>query len=280
MRTVTTYFFLILILFCSCKKEKEKTELTEFEKFTINFVSRGESFTFKKMEFTKKGNKIFGRIIYPEYKISEKTAISKDIELSANKIKLLNEFWNQAIIFKDTCEQKYSSSATQEYTIIKDLDTIEIDRFCDWQDYEYRNLEKVLFSDFFEKLKFDRNSLEKELSKKLNGIWYPKTIKKTFERGEILKLTKNKSEALNQNCSWDFSNKKEFKDNCSNLLDLKLSKSYQWDVDEGKTYLVISGGFTKREENGKTYTSVANYGATFIVKYIDENNIELEYMWN
>lgn len=280
MRTITAFFFLILILFCSCKREKEKTELAEFEKLTIDFVSRGESLTYNKMEFTKKGNKILGRIIYPEYKISEKTAVSKETELNAYKIKLLNKFWNQAIKFKDTCEQKYWSSATQEYTIIKDLDTLEIDRFCDWQDYEYRNLEKVLFSDFFDKLKSDRNSLEKELSKKLNGIWYPKTVKKTFERGEILELTKDKSKALDISCYWEFSNQDEFKSNCLNLLDLKLSKSYKWDVDEGETYFKISGGFKTREENGKTYTSVANYGATFIVKSITENDIELEYLWN
>jgi len=278
MRTVTIIFFLILTLFCSCKKEQ--TELTEFEKLTISYVSRGESFLFKKMEFTKKENKIFGKIIRPEYKISEKTAISNDTEMNADKVKLLNDFWNRALKFKDSCEKKYISSITNEYTIIKDLDTLEIDRNCDWQDYEYRNLEKVLFSEFFKNLKSERNNLEKELSKKLNGIWYPKTIKKTFERGEILKLTKSKSEALDKDCYWEFSSQKEFKDNCSNLLDLKLSKSYNWDVDEGKTYLVISGGFKTREENGKKYTSVANYGATFIVKSIEENDIELEYMWN
>lgn len=232
------------------------------------------------MEFTKKENKIFGKIIRPEYKISEKTAVSNDIEMNADKIKLLNDFWNQAIKFKDTCEEKYISSVTKEYTIIKDLDTLEIDRYCDWKDYEYRNLEKVLFSDFFEKLDFDRKKLENELSNKLNGIWYPSTIKGTLERGEILELIKSKSEELNKDCYWEFSKENEFKDNCPNLLDLKLSKSYKWDIDEGKTYLVISGGFTTREENGKTYTSVGNYGATFTVKSIDENRVELEYMWN
>ena len=200
--------------------------------------------------------------------------------MNSDKIKLLNEFWNQALKFKDSCEQKYWSSSIQDYTIIRDLDTLKIDRYCDWQDYEYENIEKVLFSEFLKNLKSERNNLEKELSKKLNGIWYPKTIKKTFERGEILKLTKSKSEALDKDCYWEFLSQKEFKDNCSNLLDLKLSKSYNWDVDEGKTYLVISGGFKTREENGKKYTSVANYGATFIVKSIEENDIELEYMWN
>jgi hypothetical protein len=278
MRTVTISFLLILTLFCSCKKEP--TELAEFEKLTVSYVSRGESFHFKKMEFTKKENKIFGKIIRPEYKISKKTAVSNDTEMNADKIKLLNDFWNQAIKFKDNCEEKYISSVTNEYTIIKDSDTLEIDRYCDWQDYEYRNLEKVLFSDFFEKLNSDRKSLEKELSNKLNGIWYPSTIKSTFERGEILELIKSKSEALNKDCHWEFSKEKEFKDNCPNLLDLKFSKSYEWDIDEGKTYLVISGGFTTREENGNTYTSVANYGATFIVKSINENRVELEYLWN
>ena len=278
MRTVITPFFLILILFCSCKKEQ--TELAEFEKLIISYTSRGESFLYKEMEFTKKENKVFGKIIRPEYKISEKTAVSNDTELNTDKIKLLNDFWTQALKFKDTCEQKYWSSATQEYTIIKDLDTLEINRFCDWRNYEYRNLEKVIFSDFFEKLSSDRNSLEKELSNKINGIWYPNIIKGTFERGEILELTKSKSEALNKDCYWEFSQQYDFKDNCPNLLDLKLSESYDWDIDEGKTYLVISGGFTTREENGKTYISIANYGATFIVKSINKNRVELEYMWN
>lgn len=280
MRTVITYTILILILFCSCSGKKENTQNPEFDKFIIDYWTGDEAYVNKRMEFTKKENKIFGKIIRPEYKISERTAISGDSELNSDKIKLLNEFWNQALKFKDSCEQKYWSSSIQDYTIIKDLDTLKIDRYCDWHDYEYENIEKVLFSEFFKNLKSERNDLEKELSKKLNGIWYPKTIKKTFERGEILKLTKSKSEALNKDCYWEFSSQKEFKDNCSNLLDLKLSKSYNWDVDEGKTYLVISGGFKTREENGKKYTSVANYGATFIVKSIEENEIELEYMWN
>ena len=280
MRTVITSIILILILFCSCSGKKENTQNPEFEKLIIDYWTGDEAYVNKRMEFTKKGNKIFGKIIRPEYKISEKTAISGDLELNFDKIKLLNEFWNQAIKFKDSCEQKYWSSSIQDYTIIRDLDTLKIDRYCDWQDYEYENIEKVLFSEFFKNLKSERNNLEKELSKKLNGIWYPKTIKKTFERGEILKLTKSKSEALDKDCYWEFSSQKEFKDNCSNLLDLKLSKSYNWDVDEGKTYLVISGGFKTREENGKKYTSVANYGATFVVKSIEENDIELEYMWN
>ena len=280
MRTVITSIILILILFCSCSGKKENNQNPEFEKLIIDYWTGDEAYVNKRMEFTKKGNKIFGKIIRPEYKISERTAISGDSELNSDKIKLLNEFWNQALKFKDSCEQKYWSSSIQDYTIIRDLDTLKIDRYCDWQDYEYENIEKVLFSEFFKNLKSERNNLEKELSKKLNGIWYPKTIKKTFERGEILKLTKSKSEALDKDCYWEFSSQKEFKDNCSNLLDLKLSKSYNWDVDEGKTYLVISGGFKTREENGKKYTSVANYGATFIVKSIEENGIELEYMWN
>ena len=280
MRTVITYIILILILFCSCSGKKENTQNPEFEKLIIDYWTGDEAYVNKRMEFTKKENKIFGKIIRPEYKISERTAISGDSELNSDKIKLLNEFWNQALKFKDSCKQKYWSSSIQDYTIIKDLDTLKIDRYCDWQDYEYENIEKVLFSEFFKNLKSERNDLEKELSKKLNGIWYPKTIKKTFKRGELLKLTKSKSEALNKDCYWEFSSQKEFKDNCSNLLDLKLSKSYNWDVDEGKTYLVISGGFKTREENGKKYTSVANYGATFIVKSIEENDIELEYMWN
>lgn len=280
MRTVITSIILILILFCSCSGKKENTQNPEFEKLVIDYWTGDEAYVNKRMEFTKKGNKVFGKIIRPEYKISERTAISGDSELNSDKIKLLNEFWNQALKFKDSCEQKYWSSSIQDYTIIRDLDTLKIDRYCDWQDYEYENIEKVLFSEFFKNLKSERNNLEKELSKKLNGIWYPKTIKKKFERGEILKLTKSKSEALDKDCYWEFSSQKEFKDNCSNLLDLKLSKSYKWDVDEGKTYLVISGGFKTREENGKKYTSVANYGATFIVKSIEENDIELEYMWN
>lgn len=280
MRTVITSIILILILFCSCSGRKENTQNPEFEKLIIDYWTGDEAYVNKRMEFTKKGNKIFGKIIRPEYKISERTAISGDSELNSDKIKLLNEFWNQALKFKDSCEQKYWSSSIQDYTIVRDLDTLKIDRYCDWQDYEYENIEKVLFSEFFKNLKSERNNLEKELSKKLNGVWYPKTLKKTFERGEILKLTKSKSEALDKDCYWEFSSQKEFKDNCWNLLDLKLSKSYNWDVDEGKTYLVISGGFTTREENGKTYTSVANYGATFIVKSITENRVELEYMWN
>jgi hypothetical protein len=280
MRTVITFIILILTLFYSCSGKKENTQNPEFENLIIDYWTGDEAYVYKRMEFTKKGNKIFGKIIRPEYKISEKTVISEDIDLTSDKINLLNEFWKKANKFKDSCEQKYISSSIQDYTIIRDLDTIKIDQFCDWQKYSYENIEKVIFLDFFKKLTDDRKNLELELSKKLNGTWYPMTIEKELKRGEFLKLTKNKSKALDKDCYWEFSNQDEFKSNCPNLLDLKLSKSYNWDVDEGKTYFVISGGFKTREEKGKKYTSVANYGATFIVKSIKENNIELEYMWD
>lgn len=280
MSKITTSIFLILTLFCSCNEKKEHVLNSKFQKLIIDYWTGDEAYVNKRMEFTKKGNKIFGKIIRPEYKISERTAIAREIELNSDKIKLLNDFWSKALKFKDSCEQEFISSSIQDYTIIRDLDTIKIDQYCEWNEYSYENIEEVIFSNFFKELISERKNLKIELSNKLNGIWYPITIKKEFDRGEILKLTKSKSIALDKDCYWEFTNQDEFKSNCSSLLDLKLSKSYEWDVDEGNTYFTISGGFMTREENGKTYTSVANYGATFIVKSITENDIELEYLWN
>lgn len=280
MKTATTFIFLILILSCSGSRNKVQAQNGEFQKLIIDYWTGDETYVNKRMEFTKIEDELIGKIIRPEYKIGERTAISEEVELSSDKIELLNGFWQKALNFKDACEQKNMSSSINVYTIISNSDTIKIDRYCDWQEYSYENLEEVIFSNFFQKLTDERNNLKNELSQRLNGIWYPITIKKEFKRGDILKLSKNKSEALDENCYWEFSNKDKFKSNCVNLLDLKLSESYEWDVDEGKTYFEINGGFITWEENGQKYTSVANFGATFIVKSITATDIELEYLWD
>jgi hypothetical protein len=158
-------------------------------------------------------------------------------------------------------------------------DTIRINRFCEWDEYTFDNIERVIFQGYFDTVKQNRFELENSLSERINGSWFPLTKKRKLNRGEILTLTKDKAKAIERDCKWDFQDSALFKSNCAGLLDLTYSEGFKWDVDEGKIFLVIGPGAVTRVEDGDTLMTIENYGATFELMSLTENDLKLKYLW-
>lgn len=282
MNKVNLIIFLILPLNFSCLENQNSATFEEgdFDIFIIDFWTGDESYFNKRMEFSKNGTEFYGELINPKYYVGKEPLHPERIKIDQKGLRLLFAFWNKADSFKDDCEEEYISSSIQNYTIIKNTDTIKVNKFCDWDKYQYDNLEKELFSDYFKLLNQNRVKLEDDLNRKLSGEWYPEKVKLTMKRGDTLILTKKSSNSTNQDCSWIFNKDYSFKNNCPNLLNINHSNQYGWDIDEGTVHFFIKDAFIEEEsENEITYEHL-NYGARFRVYTFSDNEIILTYLWD
>lgn len=101
-----------------------------------------------------------------------------------------------------------------------------------------------------------------------------------MKRGDTLKLNKTEISPNDSKCFWKFDVNSNFKDGCSNLLDLTYSETYRWDIDEGNILFSISSGFKKSLYKGDTVVNVANYGANFNLLELTNSKLILEYLWD
>lgn len=285
MLKIFIHIFLILTL-TACNQDKKQVSQTEsiatskFKNLQIDYWT-GDEYRYKKqMKFDKTENEIVGHLLMPKYYVGNEVLEPKAKIITQHDLQLLSVFLDKANLYKDSCKEVRQSTSSEDYKIIVDSDTIIIERYCDWGNYTFDQLEKEIFSDFFDTLKSQRLELENRLSNQLSGYWIPIQPKKNMSRGDILQLTKSEKDENNLECFWRFDNKELFKDGCSELLDLTRSKTYRWDIDEGRISFSISSGSKKILYNGDSVLTTANYGATFNLISLTKDELKLEYLWD
>lgn len=273
----------LILIFISCnhnnKFDIDSEVVTEFNNLKIEYWTGDEYRYQKQMEFSKAENGIMAYLTMPKYFVGKEVLAPKPKFLTNQDRQLLSRFLEKVTLFKDTCEEAIVYSSSEYYTIMINSDTINIKRYCDWGNLTFYNLEKEMFSDFFDTLTSQRLKLENKLSLQLSGYWIPILPKKRMKRGDLLHLTKSTGLENELDCFWRFHNKRLFKAGCSNLLDLTNSKTYKWDIDEGHISLSISSGSSKLLNESDTVLTTANYGATFKLVSLTENKLILEYQW-
>jgi hypothetical protein len=282
MNKVNYILILILTLNLSCAENHNSSdsENTDFEILVIDLWTGDESYFNKRMEFKKNGNEYYGEMINPKYYIGTKAFAPSELKVDEKGLRMLSEFWTKAFSFKDGCDEKYISSSIQNYTVIKNSDTIKINKFCNWDSHQYNIIEKELFSDYFEKLTENRKKLEIDLNTRLSGEWYPNKISRTMQRGDTLILTKKPLNSNYEDCSWVFDKNYTFENKCKNLLDIWHSKEYNWDIDEGSILFAIEDASIEKVNGDEITYENLNYGAHFKVNSFLDNELTLIYLWD
>lgn len=237
----------------------------------IEYIAGDESTEFNEVEIMKRGQRLFvkrnGRTLY----VGNQAEGDWLKPLSKKNKELINDF-----IFNSTKQKNkdYWSSWREEYLITFSRDTISnlVGNF-EWGVQKYYSFEEELFKEEFEELRKKRNSLDKEIRKNLKGEWGVIGNLSNLERGEKIKLYRINKRG--EKCSWSFTDKKNFKSNCSEI-DLEFSNEYRLDIDEGLIFLDIEVGWQRRI--GKS-SELKNYGASFKIYELKKDSVKLEFMW-
>lgn len=269
---------LSILLSCSNNSsDSDETKTLEFQNLTINYHTGDKYLTHKQLQFDFKSNQIEAQLVEPNYFIGNTKLKPEPKIVDKKDLDLLKGFLKKVNSYKDTCKEAIISSSAQDYQIIIDNDTISIERYCDWGQYSYENLEKEIFEEYFSDLENGRRKLINELEQNVKGKWYPILVTKQLKRGDTLKLIRTPKSDSVKNCYWSFTTD-NFQDHCSELLDLKYSRDYRWNVTSGSIHFIIGPGAKQTVKNGDTLTSIENYGATFTLINLDSENFKLEYL--
>jgi hypothetical protein len=76
-------------------------------------------------------------------------------------------------------------------------------------------------------------------------------------------------------CYWEFGKENSFKSFCNKIIDFTYSDKYELQVD-GDIYFNILGGIITAKNGNMT---VGNYGATFKLVALTENELKLKFLW-
>ncbi|MBK9719033.1 MAG: hypothetical protein IPO85_16265 [Saprospiraceae bacterium] len=237
--------------------------------FTVNFYKGDDEIIKYEIKVYKLGDDVFADKIGPHYYYGTKTDSVWTVKLTKEKKKLCENFIKKAKSLPKECPQ--IGSVLEYYIIVLPHDTIMIDGDCDWNKVGFYNLSNKLFAENFRELSNKRMQLEQELNSKIYGKWCVLNLHSEQKRGDIIIL----SRVNDSKCNWEFGHNFLFRSYCNDIFDMSKSEDYLWNIDQGKIYLIIQGGFNK-DQNGDI--SVANYGAEFIVENIDKNYIQLKFL--
>lgn len=239
--------------------------------FYVKYLHGDESISQDELSVFVVENNYYAKKISPKYYCGIEYDSIWAVKLNKKQIRACKNFIETAE--KITSECPNLSSSISNYVIKIDNHTLTVKGECDWKGIDYEALENMLFKENFKQLERCRRNLISELNKKLIGKWYYSTPKSELKSGEKIMLTKSKT---SDECFWNIDKDLYFEDSCNSIFDMKKSHEFEWDIDEGSIFLDILGGFNTDE---KGIITVANYGATFVLVEIDENNIILEFKW-
>jgi hypothetical protein len=275
---------LLIILFLSTcislRKSEKSGETLEYNKVEINFTTGDEYYYHKEMIFSRRGESIYGILGGKQKMVCGKMIIPEEVRLNTSDVELLELFCERTKAFKDTCSEYTFSTALHNYLTVIDSDTFRIERYCEWGETFFNNMEKQIFHTYFAKVKKMRLDIKREYNRKLIGKWYPNYISKKLNKGGGLMLVKDSTKGYNPDCWWKFDSLGGFESGCPELLDLTYSDDYRWNTTGKDTWFIIGGGVVTRYENGDTIKSVENYGANFILNSFTKDELVLVYLWD
>ncbi|SFB06013.1 hypothetical protein SAMN04489723_10416 [Algoriphagus aquimarinus] len=248
-------------------------EKISFDTLKVSFHT-GDEVMYTKSFTVFKGDDKLKAVNTFEYYIGIEPLKSDTFDLDKKQRLLIQNFLKTAIHFKDTCTNKYMSTSSEDYIIEYANSKISIrNRFCDWDDYSYDNLEQNLFSKHFDQLNLKRKKYESYLDNSIRGNWQIISPEAPWKWGTNVTLLKQ-SELTNE-VGWIFNSRKKFSTHASDPLKFEKLECYKWDIDEGDVLLIIdSEVYYTPDQGSKSYD-----GATFKLKKLTPGRIELEFLW-
>jgi hypothetical protein len=250
MKFNLTFLFLILFFSCNTNEKKiDKSELNDFAKIQIEFVTGDEVMTLHRMSIFKDSKTIKATKEKPYYYYGSKTDSTWTTNVGKSELQLIDEFISKAKNQKDSCS--FLSTSIDRYKInIGNKEQINIIGNCDWNGIDYDSLEKIIFEHKFSELKNKREFVADSIIESLNGIWDVSGWKNGALKNKEVTLTR------------------------TNDNEPKIEGQYRWTFDktkmaELKNNLDIDEGSSLIEIRGSTYD---------IIK-IEHNRIELKHLW-
>ena len=239
---------------------KAQTNINFQKTLKIEYTYGDESYTLEKMEFEIRNGKVYGKITNP----NKNALLNSETELNENKAKILNSFLKLVDKYQNNCQEEFTSSYVQYYTITKDGKEIKIYKFCNWEKLTYFDIKQTIFGKYLKKLENKEKDLNNELFTFLEGKWKGNLRFDKVANGPEYKV--EKFQKVNTKEEYF-----EFKKNHKLLLHLNqkiIFYEYRIDFLDGEKYLSIFGDGDK---NGEEFI----YGHRFLIKELNENKIEL-----
>jgi hypothetical protein len=262
-KTIFTLLFILSLNSIFAFSTNDTLQLkNEFKELTIRYQYGDESYTVEEMKFVKNGNKIIATFSIPNNELLEQS----ETELTKTNISSIDNFLTKAFEFKDHCTEKWTSSYVNYYTLNIDEKLIKIYKFCDWEESNFMELKKQIFSNYLIKLEEKRKQLNIENNELLIGLWkYDNSIHK-IEKDKIYTLTRleNKSK---ENCFLKFKKDQKLVDYYC-LKNSKTKYDFRFDIINGDLILYING---ENKNDRKEFV----YGYIFKVLELNKSTIKL-----
>jgi len=239
---------------------KAQTKINFMKTLKIEHIYGDESYAVEEMTFEIRDGKVYGKITNP----NKDALLNSETKLNDNETKLLNSFLKLVDKYQNGCQEEFSSSYVQYYTITTDGKKIKIYKFCNWGNLKYFDIKQNIFGEYLSKLEKKKEVLNNELFTFLSGYWKGNIRFDKIDNGP--EYTVKKNQIVNSKEEYF-----EFKKNNKLLLHLNhktVFYQYRIDILDGEKYLSI---FADGEKNGEEFV----YGHKFLIKALNKNIIKL-----
>lgn len=218
----------------------------------------------------KKGDRYVAENAAPQFYIGKNKVDKWRTELNAAQIAACIQFQKKAGTLPAECPEV--SLATKTYQITANNKTTTIQGDCDWEGIDFFDLRSALFSEYYAQLDARRRAFTDSLSSLLNGKWYFAAPLGKPEPGSRITLQKKRDKT--NSCFWEMGKNSSFKSTCNEYINLSYSIRYALNT-EGNIFFEIQGGTTTDAEGN---TSIRNFGATYVIESVDEQELKLKFL--
>ena len=146
---------------------KAQTKINFMKTLKIEHIYGDESYAVEEMTFEIRDGKVYGKITNP----NKDALLNSETKLNDNETKLLNSFLKLVDKYQNGCQEEFSSSYVQYYTITTDGKKIKIYKFCNWGNLKYFDIKQNIFGEYLSKLEKKKEVLNNELFTFLSGYW-------------------------------------------------------------------------------------------------------------
>jgi hypothetical protein len=239
---------------------KAQTKISFEKTLKIEHIYGDESYAIEEMQFEIRDEIVYGKIT----NLNKNALLNSETKLNESEVEILNSFLKLVDKYQNNCQEEFTSSYVQYYTIITDGKEIKIYKFCNWEKLTYFDIKQTIFGEYLKKLENEEQDLNNELFTFLKGNWKGNVRFDKVENGPEYKVEKFQK----VNAKEEYF---EFKKNNKLLLHLNqkiIFYEYRIEFLDGEKYLSIFGDGKK---NGEEFI----YGHRFLIKELSENKIEL-----
>jgi hypothetical protein len=269
------YFSSILLLvLISCNRDiKDNKSL--LPNIKIEFQSGCTAVKYYSILINNKNGQLVARKIAPNYYYGDKTDSIWEVVLDKKNISVIKKFIQKAKELNGKCPIKTTS--INDYLItINNKPTYKIKGNCDWEDLDYKSIEKLIFKRNYEILEKKRITLKDSIIDELKGHWILNGFHEGLKKFDLLSLCRitKLSDVAPNTIVWTFSDSLKFKSLNNRILDLTYSKDFVIGVEDGSVSLNIGYGDSVDKDGILT---MANEGVHLRIKKITKETIILGY---